>query len=77
MKSAKSPCGIGGGEPNLCEPEPVTSKVTVAALWKREEIDPADLARLRWVENWPSRRLAEHFGVGRSTVKDLLRKIAH
>jgi len=65
----------GGGGPNLCEPEPLTSKVVIAALWKKEQIDLAELARLRWVEKWRYERLAEHFGIGRTTVRHFLREI--
>jgi len=52
-----------------------TSKVVIAALWKREQIDLAELARLRWVERWKYERLANHFGIGRTTVRDLIRQI--
>ncbi|PWU12531.1 MAG: hypothetical protein C5B49_16175 [Bdellovibrio sp.] len=64
-----------GGGPNLFEPEPLTSKATIAALWKKEQIDLAELARLRWVEKWRHERLAKHFGITRSTVRDWIRKI--
>lgn len=66
---------FGGGGPNLCEPEPLTSKVTIAALWKKEQLDLAELARLRWVEKWRYERMAEHFGVSRSMVRDAIRGI--
>ena len=66
---------IGGGGPNLLESEPLTSKVTITALWKKEQLDLAELARLRWVEKWKYERLAEYFGVGRTTVRDHIRAI--
>jgi hypothetical protein len=44
-------------------------------LWKKEQIDLAELVRLRWVEKWRYERLAERFGVGRTTVRDLIRQI--
>ena len=49
--------------------------MTIAALWKKEQIDLAELARLRWVEKWKYERLAEHFGIGRTTVRDFIRQI--
>ena len=64
---------IGGGDPKLCEPEPLTSKVTIAALWKKEQIDLAELARLRWVEKWKIERIASHAGIGTTSVKRSLR----
>jgi hypothetical protein len=66
---------FGGGGPNLCEPEPLTSKVVIAALWKKEQIDLAELARLRWVEKWSNQRLADYFGMSPTTAKGLLRRI--
>jgi DNA-binding transcriptional regulator LsrR (DeoR family) len=47
--------------------------VTIAALWKKEQIDLAELARLRWVEKWKYERLAAHFGVGRTKIKEMTR----
>lgn len=55
--------------------EPLTSKVIIKALWKKEQIDLAELARLRWVEKWRYERLADHFGVGRTTVRRFLGQI--
>lgn len=49
--------------------------MSIAALWKREQLDLAELARLRWVEKWRYERLAGHFGVSRSTVRDAIRGI--
>lgn len=49
--------------------------MVIAVLWKKEQIDLAELARLRWVEKWKRQRLAEHFGIGRTTVRDWLRRI--
>ncbi len=66
---------FGGGDPNLCEPEPLTSKVTIAAMWKKEQIDLAELARLRWVEKWNIERIASHLGIGTTTLKLRLREI--
>lgn len=41
----------------------------------KEQIDLVELARLRWVEKWKYERLAEHFGVGRTTVRNWVRRI--
>lgn len=43
--------------------------MTIAALWKREKLDLAELARLRWVEKWKIERIASHFGAGATAVK--------
>lgn len=66
---------FGGGCPNLCEPEPLTVRVVIAASWRKEQIDLVELARLRWVEKWRYERLAEHFGIGRTTVRNFIRDI--
>jgi hypothetical protein len=44
-------------------------------LWKREQLDLVELARLRWVERWRYERLAEYFDVSRSMVRDTIRRI--
>lgn len=50
-------------------------KTVIAASWRKEQIDLAELARLRWVEKWKYKRLAEHFGVGGNAVRDCVRRI--
>ena len=49
--------------------------MVIAALWKKEQIDLAELARLRWVEKWRYERLAVHFDLGRTTIRDWIRRI--
>ncbi|HYY30860.1 MAG TPA: hypothetical protein VE860_23180 [Chthoniobacterales bacterium] len=49
--------------------------MTIAVLWKREQINLAELAALRWGKKWSTRRLAEHFGVGTTTLKASLKHI--
>jgi len=46
-----------------------------AVLWKRQEIDLAELAKLRWVDNWQVKHLAQHFGVGRTAIGNHLRQL--
>ena len=65
---------FGGGCPNIVEPEPLTLKVEIAVLWKKEQLDLAELARLRWVEKWTRMQIADHFGLSRTTVCNWLRQ---
>lgn len=43
--------------------------------WEREYLDLTELARLRWAYRWKLERLAEHFGVSRTAIKERLRAI--
>ena len=57
------------------EPEPITSKIEITVTWKKEQIDAAELARLRWVEKLGYKRIAARLGVSRSGVIHRLRKM--
>lgn len=43
--------------------------------WEREYLNLTELARLRWIERWKLERLAEHFGVSLTAIKERLRAI--
>ena len=43
------------------------------ATWERIYLDLTELARLRWIENWKIEKLAAHFVVSRTAVKERLR----
>ncbi len=45
------------------------------ATWERIYLDLTELARLRWIENWKIEKLADHFEVSRTAVKERLRAI--
>jgi hypothetical protein len=53
---------------------PTISK-TYKTTWERIYLDLAELARLRWVENWKIEKLAAYFEVSRMAVKERLRTI--
>ena len=53
---------------------PTISK-TYRATWERIYLDLTELARLRWIENWKIEKLAAHFEVSRTAVKERLRAI--
>ena len=65
----------GGGCAKLQELSgPVVSQAYKLA-WEREYLDLSELARLRWVKGWKVERLADFFGVSRTTVNERLRAI--
>ena len=53
---------------------PTISK-TYKAAWERTYLDLTELARLRWIENWKIEKLADHFEVSRTAVKERPRAI--
>jgi hypothetical protein len=64
---------FGGGSPKLVEPRSVTVCIDYSVQWKRQEIDPRELGRLRRkMTLW---QLAEHFQVGTTTLKTRLREL--
>jgi hypothetical protein len=65
----------GGAHGIVAETELLTSKVVITVLWRKEQVDLAELARLRWIEKWKRQRLADHFGIGHRTVRSYLRRI--
>jgi len=65
----------GGGEPNLLEPEPLTSKVEIKVSWKKEQVDLVRLAKLRWVDKLRYEQIGAEMGIGRTKVIAELRKL--
>jgi hypothetical protein len=57
----------GAHRPNLLEHR-VLHKMP-AIQWKRPQIDLSELARLRWIENWPRERLARHFSKSENAIQ--------
>ena len=43
--------------------------------WERIYLDLTELARLRWIENSKIKKLADHFEISRTAVKERLRAI--
>ncbi len=74
VNEPKGELKIGGGGPNLLEPEPITSKVEIAVSWKKEQVDLARLAHLRWIDKWSYEQIAVELGIGRTKVIAELRK---
>ncbi|MGZ6434971.1 MAG: hypothetical protein ACXWRE_16665 [Pseudobdellovibrionaceae bacterium] len=66
---------VGGGGPNLVEPGQPTISSLIRVSWVKEKLDLAELARLRWIELWTIKRLADHFGISATAIKDRLRAI--
>lgn len=59
----------GEGPAKLLEIASVLSvHVEYAIVWKKDNIDPQELASKRWVERWTVDRIASHFGWGRTAV---------
>lgn len=65
----------GGGCAKLQELSGPTISQGYKLAWEREYLDLTELARLRWVEGWRIMRLADHFEVSRTAVKERLRAI--
>lgn len=55
--------------------EPRTVMQEYAARWGRARIDRGELARLRFVEKWPIKRIEVYFGVGRTKIKKETRRL--
>ncbi len=64
---------IGSGETKLVEPRSVTVCRDYGVLWKRQEIDLSELRRLWKGKKHTAQSLAAHFGVGRTSIKTLIR----
>ena len=61
----------GGRENGYLRPrvgEPLAVVREYPAQWTKPRIDPAELARLRWVEGWSLERLARHYRRGVNTI---------
>ena len=43
--------------------------------WREPKLNLAELARLRWIEGWSRRRLAEHFKKSDSAIQFHLQKL--
>ena len=44
-------------------------------VWRRPDLDLAELARLRWIQQWSVARLAAHFGRRPDTIQGHLCKM--
>jgi len=55
--------------------EPITVVRESPSLWTKATLDLGELARLRLVDGWTSKRLQAHFGLGRSKINLELRKL--
>lgn len=64
---------IGGGGPNLVEPQALTVSIGRKVVWRKDKVDLIELAKLRWVDKWTIERLASHFGLGTTSIKMNLR----
>ncbi|OQW52471.1 MAG: hypothetical protein A4S09_17545 [Proteobacteria bacterium SG_bin7] len=62
MESQKT----GAPGPKLVEP--LGCNKTYPAQWKRANLDIAELARKRFIENWPRKRLVNHFNRSHNTI---------
>jgi hypothetical protein len=60
----------------VVEPQGATVCKEYAISWRRQEFNLAELAKLRWVDNWTMDQLTRHFGIGSTAIKERLQKIA-
>ena len=42
---------------------------------KRPKLDLSELARLRWIERWSRKRLAQHFGKSELTIQNYFHRL--
>jgi len=63
---------IGEGWAKVVEPQGALGCREYVILWKRQQIDLAELAKRRWVENWTIERLALEYRICRTSVKRYL-----
>ncbi len=54
--------GRNFGAPRPIVHEPLSWNIELPIEWKEPKFDLAELARLRWIEKWPRKQLARHFG---------------
>lgn len=66
---------FGGGCPKVLEPRTLTVRRSYPIQWKRERVDLAELANLRWIKKWRIERIAAHLDLGTTSVKRELAKI--
>ncbi len=66
---------IGGAYAKLQELGELTISQAYKLNWEREYLDLAELARLRWIEEWKIERLSKYFEVSRTAIKERLRSI--
>lgn len=64
---------IGAGHAIVVEPMTITR--VYPAQWSKATIDLTELARLRFEEKWPIKRIQEHFGLCSTKIKKELRKV--
>lgn len=76
LRISKIPLG-GGGCAKLQELGGLTISQVYKLSWERqwEYLDLTELARLRWTEKWKIGRLADHFEISRTALKERLRAI--
>lgn len=65
----------GGGCAKVVEPRTLTVRRSYPIQWKRERVDLAELANLRWIKKWRIERIAAHLDLGTTTVKRHLAEV--
>jgi hypothetical protein len=65
----------GGGQAKLQELSGPTISQTYKLTWEWDYLDLTELARLRWIEGWKIEKLANHFAVSPTAIKERLRLI--
>lgn len=60
--------GYWRGCPKVIEPQGLTVNRVYAILWKKQSLDPAELAQMRIEEGLGSRVISQRLGLPRSTA---------
>ena len=68
-------CQNGGVSAKLQELRGPTISQAYKATWEQEYLDLTELARLRWIEKWKIKKLAEHFFISVTAVEQRLKSI--
>ena len=66
----------GRGEANVFEPTQLSLMRTYRVWWKKQRLNLDELAKLYWEDGLTMAQIAEKLRVGRTTVRDNLRKIS-
>lgn len=64
---------FGPRRPIVCKPQVWSQDQPIA--WRVTRFDLAELAKLRWIENWSRKDLARHFGKTETAIQQHFHKL--
>ncbi len=66
---------IGTRGSKIIEPQALTAPIGRKVVWRKQKVDPAELAKLRWVGKMTVEGLMSHFGKSKTGIKKALRQL--